>query len=184
MLCSKCQKREAKVFCTEIIDGQKKEQYLCEQCASEYASFHMSRDAMSEETIGGLLSSMLEAYKRRLGEDEKEEAEEEDDSVCKNCGLSWNEIRERGELGCEECYQAFRPQLIRSLKQVQGSTVHTGKKPRKKKRTESVHADISEIDRLSLMLQDAIEKEEFEKAAKLRDEIRAYHKKHSEKEEA
>ncbi|SES73672.1 UvrB/UvrC motif-containing protein [[Clostridium] polysaccharolyticum] len=168
MLCGKCQKREAKIYCTEIIDGIKKEQYLCEQCAAEYASFQMNGERPKKEMQDeSLLSGLLEKGYRN--EDDKEEGGKR----CGRCGLSYNDFLKTGRFGCSNCYTAFGKVFDKSLKQIQGSDSHHGKIPKGfVTSADKVVENISEIDKLTLKLQYAVEKEEFEEAARLRDIIR------------
>jgi len=169
VLCDKCQKREAKIYCTEIINGEKKEQYLCEVCAAQYASYQMGLTEFDKEiSVESLLSSLLEkGYKLQ-------EEKEEQIPVCPSCKMSYEEFLKVGKFGCSGCYKAFGKVFDKSLKQIQGSETHHGKVPRGfVSEAEHVIENLSEIDKLSLKLQYAIEKEEFEEAAKLRDRIRA-----------
>ena len=62
MLCDRCQKKEAKILYTEIINGTKKEQHLCEECAADYTSFQMEKPILNSElTLGDLLSTLLDS---------------------------------------------------------------------------------------------------------------------------
>ena len=88
---------------------------------------------------------------------------------CANCGMNQMEFRRRGQLGCSYCYQAFKPILLPLLKKLHGSTQHTGKLPL------TAGKEIVQqrgIQRLKERLQKAIQLEEFEEAAKLRDRIK------------
>ncbi|MFU0826366.1 MAG: DNA methylase [Lachnoclostridium sp.] len=171
MLCSKCKKNEAKIYYTEIINGQKTEQHLCEECAAEYTSFPMGTAFMDQElTLGSLLSSILGNYYNNnphgTGQTEKEIS-------CDGCGMTYSEFMKEGRFGCAKCYDSFQKILERSIKNIQGSDTHTGKKPKGfETKTQKLVKELSEIDKLTIKLQDAIEKEEFEEAAKLRDRIR------------
>lgn len=167
MLCDKCHKREAKIYCTEIIDGIKKEQYLCEQCAAEYASFQMNGEASRKDMpAGSLLSGLLE---KGYSNEEKMDGMPR----CEGCGMSYSEFLKTGKFGCPKCYGTFGKVFDKSLKQIQGSDTHHGKIPKGFVTSADRAIDsISEIDKLTLKLQYAIEKEEFEEAARLRDIIR------------
>ncbi|SFR69406.1 UvrB/UvrC motif-containing protein [Anaeromicropila populeti] len=176
MLCDKCHKREARIYCTEIVNGVKKEQYLCEECAAEYASFHLEAVGVSKEVnLGNLLSGLLDNVY-------KEEHKKLQESVkCKECGMTYEEFLTNGKFGCANCYEAFGKIFDKSLLQIQGSDKHIGKIPKNfMSKTEKVISEITEIDKMSLKLQDAVEKEEFEEAARLRDLIRELRKKEAE----
>lgn len=167
MLCDKCHKREAKVYYTEIINGEKKEQYLCEECAAKFTSFQIDKTS-SDNGLGGLLSSILSNY---YGEKTKSPASQEASMVCKSCGITYQEVLEAGKLGCADCYKSFGEMIERTLRQIQGADTHIGKSP-----AAFGNEEKKEMEKLSLQLQQAIEREEFEEAARLRDEIRALKK--------
>lgn len=176
MLCDKCHKREAKIYCTEIMNGKKKEQYLCEQCAAEYASYQMNgseikKDLQTNSLFSGLLEKVYQSQDVNVQEVPK----------CSNCKMSYSEFLKMGKFGCTECYKTFGNVLERSLKQVQGSDSHHGKIPKGfVTEADKMIGSISEVDKLTLKLQYAIEKEEYEEAAKLRDIIRELKKKEAE----
>lgn len=170
MLCDKCHKREAKIYYTEIVNGVKKEQHLCEECASEYTNLGFdSKLEQKDISIGNLLSSILSNY--YPAKKSKEHGKE--GLVCRHCNMSYESFLQHGKVGCVHCYQSFNKVLEKSLRQIQGASSHIGKQPKGFVRyTDKILHELSEIDRLSIQLQDAIEKEEFEEAARLRDEIR------------
>ncbi|BCN29844.1 UvrB/UvrC motif-containing protein [Anaeromicropila herbilytica] len=171
MLCDKCNKREAKVYYTEIVNGEKKEQHLCEECASEFTSFHLASTVLNKDiSLGNLLSSILGNYKVTNTSKEKETVKE---LVCKECGMTYEEFTTLGKFGCAGCYNTFKKQLGPGIKKIQGADVHVGKKPKGfVTKADKIVSGLSEIEKLSIKLQQAIEKEEFEEAAKLRDSIR------------
>lgn len=171
MLCDRCQKKDAKVLYTEIINGVKKEQHLCEDCATDYTSFQMGKPLLnSEMTLNDLLSTLLEAYNTNW---EREKGENRRLIACDQCGTSYEEFLQNGKFGCAGCYRSFHKELGKTLKGIQGSEVHTGKRPKGFiSSTDKILKDFSEAERLNLKLQEAIEKEEFEEAARLRDVIR------------
>lgn len=170
MLCDRCQKRDAKILYTEIINGTKKEQHLCEECAADYTSFQMEKPILNSElTLGDLLSTLLDNYSSvgRVPGDKKQ------DITCYKCGTSYEDFLQKGRFGCSDCYRSFHSQLSKSLKGIQGAEVHTGKRPKGYvTTTDRIVKDFTEGERLALKLQEAIEKEEFEEAARLRDLIK------------
>lgn len=171
MLCDKCKKNEAKIYYTEIINGEKTEQHLCEECATEYTSFPMGTAFMDQEiTLGSLLSTILGNYYNNAPHG----AENTEKEIhCDGCGMTYSEFMRDGRFGCAKCYDSFQKILERSIKNIQGSDTHTGKKPKGfETKTQKLVKELSELDKLAIRLQDAIEKEEFEEAAKLRDKIR------------
>jgi Uncharacterized protein with conserved CXXC pairs len=172
MLCDRCQKRDAKILYTEIINGVKKEQHLCEECATDYTSFQMEKPLMNSElTLGDLLSTLLDSYNAA---DKKQTGTVTPSFSCENCGTTYEEFIQKGRFGCAKCYKSFSSQLGKTFKGIQGAEIHTGKRPKGYITTgpERIMKDFTEVEKLSLKLQEAIEKEEFEEAARLRDLIK------------
>ena len=181
VLCDNCKLREAKIYYTEIIDGVKKEQHLCEECAKKYTNFKLDESLSQKQlTLGNLLSTLFDVYI-------KDEADEEAEKtlVCSRCGQTYQEFLEQGIFGCAHCYKAFKNPLEASIKKIQGATKHTGRMPVGfETEMEQIIHSMSEVDRLSIQLQQAVEKEEFEEAARLRDLIRALKKKEVEEKDS
>ena len=171
MLCDRCQKRDAKILYTEIINGAKKEQHLCEECATDYTSFQMEKPLMNSDlTLGDLLSTLLDNYTV----DKKKTGETNPTVNCDKCGTSYEEFVQKGRFGCSHCYESFHDQLGKTFKGIQGADIHTGKRPKGLVTavTDRVLKDFTESEKMALKLQEAIEKEEFEEAARLRDLIK------------
>ena len=166
MTCDLCGKAEASVHLTEIINDQTRELHLCEACAHE-------KGAAAAEQFGlaGLLAGLTEAGLKsglRAGENPK----------CAQCGMTYQDFRKSGRLGCGACYESFHKYLAPLLKRIHGSTEYTGAlsppgagKPAKKPEPADEQA------RLRERLKEAVAGERFEEAARLRDRIRALSKK-------
>jgi protein arginine kinase activator len=155
-----CGKNPASVHFTEIQDNKMSEIHVCERCAEEKgmhtpASQHKFEIA---DLLAGMVDAMTHTDEERVGHVQ-----------CPRCGLLYSSFKETGRLGCSECYAAFQFQLRPLLRRIHGDTRHHGKTP------SHGGAEISgmrEIQRLHDDLQRAVEREEFEKAAGIRDEIR------------
>lgn len=171
MLCDKCKMRDAKVLYTEIINGAKTEQHLCEECATNYTSFQMENPLLnSDMTLNSLLSTLLGAYQTNTA---KKPGHSQPELICEKCETSYDEFLQRGRFGCSQCYRSFHKELGRTFRGIQGSEAHTGKRPKGYMApNDKIVKDLSEQERLSFELQKAIEKEEYEEAARLRDLIR------------
>jgi len=89
---------------------------------------------------------------------------------CKNCGLTYDDFRKFGRLGCSQCYEAFKTHLSTLLKKIHGSNQHVGKTPAKLPTTK--RKKIEDLQELKKQMIEAIQMEDFEKAANLRDKIR------------
>ncbi|MDD5729872.1 MAG: UvrB/UvrC motif-containing protein [Candidatus Omnitrophica bacterium] len=163
MLCDICGKNQATVHLTEIVDEQMNELHLCEQCARQ-------KSAQMEQQFG--LADLLAG----LSEFQKPAEEKEIVSLkCPNCGLTYNEFKKIGRLGCSECYTAFKKYLGPLLKRIHGSNSHSGKSPAKM--AKEPRKDTLDIQELRFKLSKAIEAEQYEEAASLRDQIRSLQEK-------
>ena len=118
MLCDQCHKKVATVHLTEIINGKVQELHLCEECALK-----KSQEMQKSFSMGDILSGLIEGVKPYPAEKVL---------VCPQCGLTFQEFRRIGRLGCAGCYNAFRKQLFSVVKAVHSSTQHTGKIPKGK----------------------------------------------------
>ncbi|MCM8795371.1 MAG: UvrB/UvrC motif-containing protein [Candidatus Omnitrophica bacterium] len=162
MLCDICGKNIATVHLTEIIDDQITELHLCEVCARE-KSAQMEQQFGLSELLGGLVE---------FEKPTKEKGTETITNKCNHCGLSYTDFKKIGRLGCSECYTAFKRYLGPLLKRIHGSTTHFGKIPIKV----SAKVNKRSLEYLRLKLKEAIEREAFEEAARIRDEIRELEK--------
>jgi len=171
MLCDICHKNAATVHLTEIIDNQITELHLCEECARQ-------KGAQMEQHFG--LADLL-AGLADLGQ--QFEVGGKAEIKCPNCGLTYQDFRRIGRLGCSECYHAFKDSLAILLKRIHGSTQHIGRAPSKAAKA-AASPKISAIEALRAELQKAIEAEEFEQAAALRDKIRTLEAKKKKKRQA
>ena len=161
MLCDICNKNLATVHLTEIIDEQMNELHLCEDCAR-------SKSASMEQQFGlsDLLAGMADFEKPVNKEEELVSVK------CPACGLTYTDFKKIGRLGCGECYNVFRKYLAPLLKRIHGSNQHIGKSPQKVKTAPRVYKKKSLVAELKVNLQQAIGQEDFEEAARLRDQIR------------
>jgi len=160
MLCDICKKNPATVHLTEIIDEQMNELHLCEDCAR-----HKSTAMEQQFGLSDLLAGMADF--------EKPNKDEENVAVkCPNCNLTYADFKKIGRLGCGECYNVFRKYLAPLLKRIHGSSQHAGKAPLKEKAIPRPGRKKAGIGELKTELQKAIQKENFEEAARLRDQIK------------
>jgi len=92
---------------------------------------------------------------------------------CEQCGMSENQFVKKGLMGCGNCYDRFEDKLLPLLRRVHGSIRHTGKVP---ERCGGRAKLLKRIETLKAQLQEVVSREEFEKAASLRDTIRQLEK--------
>jgi len=160
MQCQICGKRPAVVHFTEIVNNKKSEFHVCEKCAEE-KGYHVPL-VKTKFSVGDLLAGMVD--QPGIGEESRVGRVQ-----CPRCHLVYSQFKETGRLGCSECYPTFRSQLRPLLRRIHGSTKHMGKVPVKDAARVAVRR---EVQRLHEQLQKAIEREEFETAAQIRDQIR------------
>ena len=162
MKCDRCDK-QATFHITERVGEQEhwEERHLCENCARDYLS------KPSEADIQSSLASAL-AQHLKIGQT-AEELAKLDQQKCPMCGISFLEFRSHGRLGCPHDYLCFEPQLMPLIENIHGEKVHTGKRPR---RVAKGHDQQTQLIRLRKEMQKAVQKEDYERASQLRDEIR------------
>jgi len=168
MICDICSKNEATVHLTEIINSEVTKLHLCEDCARNKAS-QMEEHFGLAELLAGLADFGVPL-----------ESDETARLKCPNCGFTYMDFKKVGRLGCGECYEAFSKNIAALLKKIHGSEQHFGKAPIKAQKIVKVRDDIQE---LKARLQKAIQREEFEEAAKLRDQLKELDKKLDRKKE-
>jgi protein arginine kinase activator len=155
MKCQMCEK-QATVHLTEIVDGEKTERHLCEECAQTEGITIKTHVPINE-----LLNNLMTA---------QEESGEISELRCPQCDMNWTEFRKGGLLGCPNDYLAFdkvlRPLIERAH---QGANVHVGRIPQHRAGAVSQQAKLL---RLRLDLQRAVDREDYEVAARIRDEIK------------
>ena len=164
MLCELCKQAQATVHLTEIVNEQMTELHLCEACANQKGA-----QVESHFGLAVLLSGLADFSKTQ-------EPEEVSTKVCPNCGMSYEDFRKVGRLGCADCYPTFKRSLGSLLKRIHGSPIHVGKSP--VRLIKSAKVGKAEILELKRKLERAIEGEEFEEAARLRDQIRRMEQQH------
>ncbi len=158
MLCQKCKKKPATVHLTDIVKGEKLERHLCEDCAQ-----NDNVTIKSHTPINELLANFVMEQSRA-----RELAELE----CPQCGMTFVEFRNNGLLGCPNDYDVFEEALVPLLARAhgEGATHHVGKRPGEW--TPEVDSRQRELMRLRQELNEAVDREEYEKAAAIRDKIK------------
>jgi len=160
MVCDACHKNNATVHLTEIINDKVVEMHICQVCAQA------KTDELNKHlNISGFLGSFADIVGdrpqgRRL-------------LKCSSCGFCYEDFKKKGRLGCGKCYETFRRLLLPLLKKIHSSVTHTGKTPASLDKKASSQLEASELYQ---RLGRAIELEEYEEAAKLRDQIKELEK--------
>lgn len=150
----KCQKcpNPATLHITEVLaPGQFDELHLCEQCANKYLY-----DGPKFASGKGVASAEIE----ESGVSQ---------AACPSCGLKFVDFRNSGRLGCPQDYENFRDELVPLLENIHGDVKHCGKTPRRHPQSKEL---LGELVQLRNQLKQAVTKEDYEAAARLRDQIR------------
>lgn len=155
--CQRCRKRPASVRIADVLANKEvRDLALCEACAAELGVVQKVHKGVHE-----LLSEMIQV---------KTQALEPDSDICPTCGMTWTHFKQSGLLGCAGDYELFADRLIPLLERAHaGASHHAGKTPRDAGRTAP---PVTRIVQLRRELQDAVEQEDYERAASLRDQIR------------
>ncbi|MGE5543497.1 MAG: UvrB/UvrC motif-containing protein [Bacillota bacterium] len=163
MYCEECKSRPAAVTITEMFNGKQVQLHLCPECAAQKG---MGFFNLGGASLPKLLGSFFGFGPIHVGQVQPPVIATKS---CPNCHISPKAIGQHGRLGCSQCYEVFREQLEPTLRRIHGNTVHTGKLP---KRGASRVKLQREIEQLKAQLQLAVSKEQYEKAAELRDRIK------------
>jgi protein arginine kinase activator len=163
VLCERCGQRPAALQVTQIADGVRREHHLCEQCARQEGAF-LNPALSLANILGGLMPVEAPGAAADQGEGSPGLA-------CPACGWTGRQIQHTGQMGCPQCYAVFGQWVDPVLRRIHGSNEHRGKIPSRAGQAVRRQRDLAVLrDKLRA----AVEREEFETAAQLRDEIRAY----------
>jgi protein arginine kinase activator len=157
MQCCVCKEKPATVHLTQIVGDKMQKLDLCEDCAKAKGINDPTSFAMADLMLGLGAAQEIE---QAVGVELK----------CPRCGFSQADFKKSGRLGCPQCYQTFAEGLAGLLKTMHKGTRHTGKAPEALRQTRE-RAD--RLKSLQKKLTKAVDAEDFELAAQLRDQIKA-----------
>lgn len=161
MTCQLCKQREATVHLTQIIENEMKKVDICDQCAKEKQLHDPTTFSLADLLLGLGAGKELEKAADDAGQG---------DLKCPNCGFGQADFKKTARLGCSECYEVFAEGLAGMLKGMHKGTQHRGKVPPKLRQVLQAGAALLLLEK---QLAEAIAQENFEAAARIRDEIRA-----------
>lgn len=158
--CDNCD-RPATIYLTDIIDGKKLEKHLCEVCAA--------KEGIAVNSPHVPISQLLEDFVMQT-----QQAKQLSELVCDHCGITFLEFRQAGLLGCPNDYEAFSAAMVPLLERAhEGASHHVGKVPARAGGDERRQ---SELLRLRADLKEAVLREDYERAARIRDQIKELEK--------
>jgi protein arginine kinase activator len=157
MKCEICRNNDAVIHIQQIIGTERIDLHLCEACALERGI--MTSSEHGELSLSSLLTGLIDIR----------DAKEQQKSICPRCGTSWREIQERRLAGCAECYSCFSKEILALMQKSSGKSRHRGKYPRRLLAYKKILLDVM---KLKEGLKEALGREDYEKAAVLRDRIK------------
>ena len=166
MLCQNCEKNEANIRYTQIINGVKKEIALCSECARK---------------LGINFNSFLGDFFNDYAETEFIPMLQTNEVKCKTCGMTYSDFINTGLFGCSDCYETFSNPIDSLLKNLHGTAKHIGRIPKgkadkivveEKEENKEEKKEENKKEKLEKELEKAIKEERYEDAAKIRDELK------------
>ena len=153
MLCEKCGKNHATTHIKSVVNGIVREYNLCSECAA--------KSGYGSNSLTGMLASMLGDMALPTVKAQK---------TCPVCGATFSDIAKTGKMGCSECYNAFRDEILPYIKRVHGATNHAGKIPNRAPLV--VRPKEKTVSDLRQELSRLVAEEKYEQAAIVRDKIK------------
>lgn len=160
MKCENCGSTDAVVHLTQIVNNEMSTHHLCQKCAAEKGL----QDAPDPSNVQ--LLDLIEKVSPDIPG-----LTYSGDGQCVFCGLTFEDFRRTTRLGCPQCYEAFADHLPRLLRRIHGGVKHVGKVYLPPDPSSSEME--KRLEGLRRKLERAVQSEDFERAAEIRDEIRA-----------
>ena len=176
MLCDVCKKQDATIHIQEIINNTKKVIHLCSECAVKKSQSDPAFD-FGGFNLAEMLYNISESQEGIPGltDDSKSEPTKEiiDSKAicCPNCKWPLKALRQTGRVGCPECYHVFSDVITNALGNMHRGKLHVGKKPGSVSSTDQSSNKMLELMNLQKELDEVVQREEYEKAAEIRDKI-------------
>ena len=178
MKCENCGKNNANVKYTQIINGEKKQMFLCEECSQKLGinDLHFNMPINFTSFLADFFNDMNDISLMPSSDNVNT-------IKCKKCGLTWDDFLHTGKFGCSNCYDDFELRIDPILRSMQGATNHVGrlgevrqgnsvKQNLDDKIQKEENENVRKIEKLKNDLKQAIKEERYEDAAKIRDEIK------------
>ncbi len=178
MKCENCGKNNANVKYTQIINGEKKQMFLCEECSQKLGinDLHFNMPINFTSFLADFFNDMNDISLMPS-------LDNVNTIKCKKCGLTWDDFLHTGKFGCSNCYDDFELRIDPILRSMQGATNHVGRLGEVRQGNEvkqnlddkiqkEENENVRKIEKLKNDLKQAIKEERYEDAAKIRDEIK------------
>lgn len=166
MLCQSCAKNHANTHIKKIVNGELTEFMLCEKCAAKlgYSNIFENFGFDFDNLLGSFFANSQPKFMPL------------NNKRCDFCGASFEDISNTGKVGCAKCYDVFFEQLMPSVKRIHGNTKHAGKCASE---TDNKNTLKDQIQTLTERMKIAINEQNFEEAARIRDELKILKEKES-----
>lgn len=163
LMCESCGQRAAKIQFTEVVNNNMVTVNLCLECAEKKG---IEVKHVPASGLGDLVAEVWDATAVT-------EADKVGAANCPSCGFAYSDFRSVGRFGCPDCYRSFEPQLVVLLRKIHGDTRHQGKAPGEMGPKALIRKKLMDLrDELAR----AVQKEDYESAAHVRDRIRELEK--------
>ncbi len=164
MFCQNCGKNEATTHIRQVVNGDTTQMHLCTECAQHlgygdmFSGFGLNLDDFFGGFLGDTVQKLASPTEQR----------------CDKCGNTFGDIVRSGKVGCSRCYETFYDKLLPSIQRIHGRIKHNGKQAPAVEAVAQPVVEVKEdpVEKLKRDLADAIEKQEFEQAAVIRDKIK------------
>lgn len=172
MLCTNCNHNKANVRYTQIINGEKKEMFLCEECSKKLGIDNMKLSLPID------FSSFFGDFLNEYDNDFMPILKKTNELKCDKCNMTYREFIETGKFGCDTCYDTFSERIDPILRRLHGSNRYNGKKANINDKKEEVvepktiMSKNEKIQNLRKELKKLVQEENYEQAAKIRDQIK------------
>ncbi|MBN2542301.1 UvrB/UvrC motif-containing protein [bacterium] len=164
-MCEKCGKEFASITVVQVIGGKKKKFRVCESCAMKVGLEEQMRVADIKEKEKKRQIKQNESKMYDLVSKMSREESRERKMVCTTCGMSYFDFKRELKFGCPDCYEAFKTKIAPIIHKIHGAYKHV-------EHEEQLETSGAMLPELKTRLKIAIEDEDFEEAARLRDLIK------------
>lgn len=173
MLCQNCGENNSNINYTQVINGVKKELYLCENCYKNLGLENL--DFNIPMNFSSIFGDFLNEYEEK----ELPLMQLNENLKCNVCNMTYDEFLDTGKFGCENCYEVFKSKVNPLLGKIHGINQYKGRKALQSEKPgtqQNIKQENSEIEQLKERLKQLIKEENYEEAAKVRDEIKKINK--------